>query len=94
MTDGNPDPVDVFTEDEKRVFRESPQVYDALRIETEDFMNAGHQITIEGSKMQNSVRKAFEKRMRTMLKDSPQIAESLIVSCDKLAFICSLMYKA
>ena len=80
----------MFTEDEKRVFRENPRVYDALRIETEDFMNAGHQITIEGSKMQNSVRKAFEKRMRTMLKDSPQIAESLIVSYNQLEFIRTL----
>ncbi|KIP07559.1 hypothetical protein PHLGIDRAFT_70919 [Phlebiopsis gigantea 11061_1 CR5-6] len=68
----------VFSEEEKRVFRENPQVYDALRIETEDFMNAAHQMTLEGSKMQSSVRKAFEKRMRAMLKDSPQIADALI----------------
>ena len=71
---------DVFTEVEKQVFRENPQIYDALRVETEDFMNAGYEMTIEGSKMQISVRNAFEKRMRTMLKSSPQIAEALIVS--------------
>lgn len=73
-------PKDVFTEEEKRIFREKPEVYNALRLESEDFLNSGHYITIEGSKLQNSVRSAFEKRMKAALKDNPQIAETLIVS--------------
>lgn len=71
---------DVFTEEEKRIFREKPEVYNALRVESEDFLNSGHYITIEGSKLQNSVRSAFEKRMKAALKDNPEIAETLIVS--------------
>ena len=71
---------DIFTEEEKRLFREKPEVYAALRIECEDFLNSAHYTTIADSQMQASVRRTFEKRMKDALKSNPQIAETLIVS--------------
>lgn len=76
--------LDVFTEEEKRAFRENPEVYTALRVASEDFLNSSHAITIVGSKLQQAAQRTFTKRMKEALKDNPHIAEGLIVSLPRI----------
>ena len=64
------------------MFREHPEVYLALCIESEDFMNSVHSITIAGSPLQKVARERFTAMMKEVLKDSPHIANTLIV-CDR-----------
>lgn len=71
---------DVFTEEEKALYKNSPEAYRAFRLELEDTLNSVASIGHEGSRLQEVLRNTCEDKMRQKLTSRPDIAESLIVS--------------
>lgn len=78
----------VFTEDEKRSFKESPEQYKKLRLEIEDSLNSAYPLTQDGNDGQAMIRPIFESIMKSKLESRPDIAEALIpdfpLSCRRL----------
>ncbi|EPQ52691.1 FAD/NAD P-binding domain-containing protein [Gloeophyllum trabeum ATCC 11539] len=54
----------VFTEDEKRSFKESPEQYKKLRLEIEDSLNPAYPLTQDGNDGQAMIRPIFESIMK------------------------------
>ena len=70
---------DVFTEEEKQLYRTSPETYKSFRLELEDTLNSVATIGYEGSHLQEVLSNVCEEKMRQKLASRPDIAEGLIV---------------
>ena len=71
--------LDVFTDEEKRVFREHPEVYKEMLMQLEDYNHSVHSGTHVGTKIQAFLRSTYEAKMRERLSSRPDIADTLIV---------------
>ena len=70
---------DVFTDEEKRIFREHPEVYKEMLMQLEDYNHSVHSGTHVGTKVQAFLRSTYEAKMREGLSSRPDIADTLIV---------------
>ena len=71
--------LDMFTEEEKQLYKTSPEAYKAFRLELEDALNSVAAIGHEGSRLQEVLRNLCEEKMRQKLSSRPDIADGLIV---------------
>ncbi|KAI0089422.1 hypothetical protein BDY19DRAFT_905762 [Irpex rosettiformis] len=80
----------IFTDEEKRMFREQPEVYKEMLMQLEDFNHSVHSATHVGTKMENFLRSTYESKMREKLTSRPDIAETLIpdfpLICRRMTF--------
>ncbi|KAF7798583.1 hypothetical protein EIP86_009805 [Pleurotus ostreatoroseus] len=78
----------MFTEEEKQLYKTSPEAYKAFRLELEDALNSVAAIGHEGSRLQEVLRNLCEEKMRQKLSSRPDIADGLIpnfpLSCRRL----------
>ena len=67
-----------FTEEEIRAWREDPHLYHSYRRHLEEELQAGHELTMRGSTLQEEARAGFTTLMKGRLADRPEIAQRLL----------------
>ncbi|KAI0337346.1 FAD/NAD-binding domain-containing protein [Trametopsis cervina] len=68
----------VYTEEEKRDFRENPKKLVEHRRELDDLLNSLHYVTLADSPLQKQVRDTFTAQMKEILSAKPELADIMI----------------
>ncbi|KAI0337347.1 FAD/NAD(P)-binding domain-containing protein [Trametopsis cervina] len=68
----------IYTEEEKREFREHPEKLTEHRRELDDLLNASHHVTLADSPLQQLTRNAYTAQMEELLAGRPELANVLI----------------
>ncbi|KAI0343446.1 FAD/NAD-binding domain-containing protein [Trametopsis cervina] len=68
----------IYTEEEKRNFREHPEKLIEHRRELDDLLNGSHLVTLAASPVNGFARQMYTKQMRQMLSPKPELADILV----------------
>lgn len=67
----------VFSEEQKKKFRDDPEAFFKFRMEIEEGGNEIHALTMMGTEMQKGAQKDFEENMKKRLVKKPEIYDAL-----------------